>query len=136
MAEQTMFTRLQAILRGCGQTFFLPGPAFGAVLLAILLLNPRVAVAGFIAVAAAYLMARLIGMEQLFLQYGYYTYNPLLVGCSLGFKFEFGPAWLLLTVLSGGLTLGVTMLTAHLLVDKLRLPTLSVPYSLTACPIR
>ena len=45
--------RFSSLLRGCAEIFFLPGAANGALLLAIAMLNPRIALAGMISVLAA-----------------------------------------------------------------------------------
>jgi urea transporter len=44
-----------------------------------------------VAVLAAYGFARFIGMGAAFLESGFYTYNPLLVGLSLGYLFKLTP---------------------------------------------
>jgi len=127
-----MKDRLRAILSGCAEVFFVPGPTYGLILAAILLLNPRIAIAGAVAVTAAYVLARLVALENAFLQYGYYVYNPLLTGCALGYRFEINALLLLLTILAGMVTFVVTACLANLLTTRWWLPVLSLPFSLVS----
>ena len=130
-----MTERLQSLLKGCAEIFFLPGAVNGTLLLAITMINPRIGLAGMISVLAAYALSRLVGMDKTFLLASYYIYNPFLVGCSLGFRFEIGPLLILLAVMAGMVTFVVTLLLGHLLVTRLRLPILSLPFSVTSAII-
>ncbi|MBI4871424.1 MAG: urea transporter, partial [Candidatus Riflebacteria bacterium] len=123
---------MRAILQSYAEILFLQGTWVGAVLFAILLVKPGTAAAGVLSVLAAYLFARFIGMGREFLQTGYYTYNALLVGLSVGYLFEVDllPAFLALTlgVLSLVLTVGLASAFSRFLV----LPVLSVPFLLVS----
>lgn len=92
------------------------------------LLNLHVGLAGLLAVLAAFAFARLIRMDRAFLESGYYTYNPLLVGLSLGHLFQFTPLTAFLVIAAGILTLLVTISLAHIFLTYLRLPILSLPF--------
>lgn len=105
----------------------MPKAALGAVVFAITLVNPNMAVAGFVAVLAAYGFARLVRMENQFLESGYYTYNPLLVGLSLGYLFKISALSVFFVVAAGVATFLVTVSLANILATYLRLPVLSVP---------
>ncbi|MEI7732823.1 MAG: urea transporter [Verrucomicrobiota bacterium] len=119
---------LKAIFSSYAEIFFLPNGAVGAVIFAVTLVNPNVALAGIIAVLAAYGFARLVRMEKQFLQSGYYTYNPLLVGLSLGNLFQLGGLTVFFIVSAGVLTFLVTVFTANVFSTYFRLPILSLPF--------
>jgi urea transporter len=127
-----MKERLKTILGGCAEILFLQGATAGAVLVVVLLLNPRMVLLGAVAVAAAFGFAWLVGMENRFLQSGFYVYNPLLVGLSLGYRFELTARAGLLAVLAGIFTLLLTIPLARLLVAAMRLPMLSLPFALAS----
>ena len=63
------------VLRGCGEIFFLQARWYGAALLAITLLAPPLALAGLLALAAAYGFSCLIGNRRQFLDGGPLIYN-------------------------------------------------------------
>jgi urea transporter len=94
------------------------------------LINPNIAGAGIIAVVSAYLFARFIGMDRSFLDSGFYTYNPLLVGLSIGYLFKLTPLTISLVVVSGIFALIFTLILAHLFSVYLKLPILSLPFAI------
>ncbi len=65
-----MTDRIKSIFGGCAEILFLQGSLYGAILVAITCLHPRLALAGLLAVLAAYGCAWLIGMEKGFLRAG------------------------------------------------------------------
>ncbi|MCK5217976.1 urea transporter, partial [bacterium] len=91
-------------------------------------LNPNLALSGIISVVAAYLFARFIRMERNYLKFGYYTYNPLLVGLSIGYLFKINPLTIFFLITAGILTLMLTVMLSHLFWHYLRLPILSLPF--------
>ena len=130
-----MIERLRTILAGGAEVLFLQGCCYGAILLAVLLLNPWTALLGVIAVLAAYAFAWLVGWESRFLQAGYYVYNPLLVGMLLGFRFAPSLLVCLMAILAGIFTLLLTVPLAKLLAARWRLPLLSLPFSLAGAAV-
>ena len=123
-----MRDNLKAISSSYAEIFFLPNGAVGVVIFAVTLVHPNVALAGILSVLAAYGFARLVRMEKQFLQSGYYTYNPLLVGLSLGNLFQLGPLTVFFVVCAGVLTFLVTVFTANVFSTYFRLPILSLPF--------
>lgn len=119
---------LKAIFSSYAEIFFLPSGAVGVVIFAVTLVNPNVAVAGIIAVLAAYGFARLVRMEKPFLQSGYYTYNPLLVGLSLGNLFQLSGLTVFFIISAGVFTFLVTVFAANVFSTYFRLPILSMPF--------
>ncbi|MBI5397736.1 MAG: urea transporter [Verrucomicrobia bacterium] len=123
-----MSAHLKAIFNSYAEIFFLHGAPLGAAIFVVTLANPGVALAGIIAVVAAYGFARLVKMDQQFLASGYYTYNPLLVGLSLGFLFKLSALTVFFVVSAGVLTFLVTVFMANVFQTYLRLPILSLPF--------
>lgn len=117
-----------AVFRSYAEVFFLHGGIVGALLFCITLLNPPVGAAGILAVLSAYAFARFIGMGRVFLESGFYTCNPLLVGLSIGHLFQLTPLGLFFVVVAGVLTLLVTVALAHVFSFYFKLPLLSLPF--------
>ncbi|MCK4762408.1 MAG: urea transporter, partial [Candidatus Aminicenantes bacterium] len=108
--------------------YFLHRPVFGILAVGITLLNPPVALAGLISAASAYLFARMIRMEDAFFNLGFYVYNPLLVGMSIGYLFKPAPQTILLSITAGVFAFICTMVMANLFSAYLKLPVLSLPF--------
>lgn len=119
---------LHAVFRSYAEVFFLQGGIVGFLLFGITLLNLRLGIAGFVAVLAAYAFARVIGMGKVFLESGFYTCNPLLVGLSVGHLFQLNALGLFFCVAAGVLTLLITVALANVFTTYLRLPLLSLPF--------
>ncbi len=119
---------LEALLDSYSEVLFLKGWRLGAAILAVTLLAPNVALSGMAAVLAAYGFARFIRVGSVFLESGFYTYNPLLVGLSLGYLFRLTPLTLFFVVTAG---IAAFILTHGLFSAAwyyLRLPVLSLPF--------
>jgi urea transporter len=121
---------LRAVLNSYSDVLFLGGPLFGAFILLVTLTAPNVAIAGFVAVLAAYGFARFIRMDVAFLKSGFYTYNPLLVGLSLGYLFRVTPLTLFFVVAAGIAAFVLTHALFSPAWHYLRLPVLSLPFVL------
>ena len=117
-----------AVFRSYAEVFFLQGGLVGAALFGITLLNPRLGIAGIIAVLSAYAFARFIGLGRVFLESGFYTCNPLLVGLSIGHLFQLTPLAIFFCIAAGVLTLLVTVTLANIFSVYFRLPLLSLPF--------
>lgn len=123
-----MKAHLKAIFCSYAEVFFMADVPAGVLIFAATLVHPEVAVAGVIAVLAAYGFARLVGMEKQFLESGYYTYNPLLVGLSLGYLFKLTTLTVFFIASAGVITFLVTVFMANVFLTYLRLPILSLPF--------
>ena len=104
------------------------GWRLGAVVLGVTLLNPNVAGAGIVAVLAAFAFARFIDMDPVFLDSGFYTYNPLLVGLSIGYLFQLTPLTLFFVVVAGISAFVLTHMLHSIFWYYLKLPILSLPF--------
>src|SRR5437868_14573565 len=89
------------IVRAYAEVFFLSRASVGFVLVVGTLLNWDVGLAGLISVASACLFAKLVQMDSRTLEAGYYTYNPLLVGLSLGANLALSPLSAVLIAVAG-----------------------------------
>ncbi len=123
---------LEAVLNSYSEVLFLRGPALGLLILAVTLSAPSVALSGLVAVLAAYAFARLIRMDVRFLESGFYTYNPLLVGLSLGYLFRLTPLTLFFLITAGIAAFVLTHTLFNAFWYYLRLPVLSLPFVLVS----
>jgi len=119
---------LRAVLNSYSEVLFIKGWGFGISILAVTLLAPHQAIMGLVAVLAVYAFARFINMEPVFLDSGFYTYNPLLVGLSLGYLFQLTPLTLFFVVTAGIAAFILTHSLFSAVWYYLRLPVLSLPF--------
>lgn len=127
-AAEQLKIHLRAVLNSYSEVLFIKGWGFGVVILAVTLLHPNQAAMGLVAVLAAYAFARFIRMEPVFLDSGFYTYNPLLVGLSLGYLFQPTPLTLFFVVTAGIAAFVLTHTLFSAFWYYLRLPVLSLPF--------
>lgn len=128
LAGRHTTVHLRALFASYAEIFFLPGGWLGVLFCAITMLRPNIGISGAIAVLAAYAFARLVGMEKTFLESGFYTRNPLLVGLSIGYVYQLSPLSVFFVVAAGVTTFLVTVSLAHVFMTYLRLPVLGVPF--------
>jgi len=119
---------LLTIINSYSETVFLSGFVPGTVLLLCTFINPNVGLSGLICVFSAYLFGAFMGMKREFLKTGFYTYNPLLVGLSLGYLFQINLLTVFYLVTAGILTLVLTLALSSMLFRGFKLPPLSVPF--------
>ena len=118
----------KTLFHSYSEVFFLQNSFAGLVLLIITLSNINLGIAGLISVLAAYSFARLIGMSHVFLDSGFFTYNALLVGLSIGYLFTLTPLSIFFVVSAGILTFVISVMSNSILSHYLWLPALSVPF--------
>ncbi|MBF0349738.1 MAG: urea transporter [SAR324 cluster bacterium] len=121
-------THIRTILNSYSEILFLNNPRVGLLLFAATIISPNTAVSGLIAVLSAYLFARFIGIHNVFLSSGFYTYNALLVGLSIGALFRLGPLTVFLLLSLGILTFIVTNVLSNIFSYYFKLPILSLPF--------
>lgn len=119
-----------ALLRVFGQVIFTRSRAAGGLLLLAAATDPASLVYGVLAVGAAALGVRLLGLDPSQVREGPFGYNALLVGAGVAFTFAAGPASALLALLSVGLCVLVTASLLSLLPRAFGLPVLSLPFVL------
>jgi urea transporter/murein DD-endopeptidase MepM/ murein hydrolase activator NlpD len=123
-----MKEHLRAISTSYSEIFFINNIAIGIVLFIVTLINSNVAMAGILSVLSAYLFARFIHMDKQYLNSGFYTYNPLLVGLSIGYLFRITPFTILLIIIAGIFTFVLTIILYSIFSYYFKLPILSLPF--------
>ncbi len=124
-----IYPHSRAVLNSYAEVLFIQqSPLIGFILMLVSFLNPSVGVGGLVSLTSAYLFARFIGMGKVFLETGFYTYNALLVGLSVGYLFKITPLTLTFTAVAGVLTLVFSVMLYSVFSYYLRLPILSVPF--------
>lgn len=119
---------VNAVLNSYSELFFIQGLRSGLLILGVCFLNPSGAIASIIALVSAYSFARLIGFNQVFLNSGFYTYNPILVGLSIGFHFKLTLITILLIIVAGILTFVITVVLAQVMYQQMGIKILSLPF--------
>ena len=119
---------LISFLNSYADIFFIKGAYNGLGILLITFLNYNAGLSGVVAVFSAYFFARFLGLKGEFLSTGYYTYNALLVGLSIGFLFKFSLLSLPLIIIAGCLTLIITATSSKVFQNLFNLEILSIPF--------
>ncbi len=114
------------------EIFFLDGRYTGLLLLAVTLLAPNVAVSGLIAVFIAFIFAVFIGLKDSFFTSGYFVYNSLLVGFSIGYLYQLSGFVIFIIAASAILTFLLAMMTSRVFYQYLGLPILSIPFTIVS----
>ncbi|HDD35330.1 MAG TPA: peptidase M23, partial [Candidatus Desulfofervidus auxilii] len=123
---------IKAIINSYSEIIFLEGYFPGGILFLSTLINPNVGLAGLVCVLSSYVFALAIGMHKEFLKSGFYTYNPLLVGLSIGYLFKLNLLTTFFTITAGILAFVTTLALFNIFSYYLRLPVLSVPFVLVS----
>ena len=100
----------------------------GLAILLISCINPHIGLSGLLAIFSAYGFARFLGYQAGFLQSGYYTYNALLVGFSIGALFELSLLSIPFIIISSVLTFILTLAMANIFYRLFNLQILSIPF--------
>ncbi|SNR62482.1 Urea transporter [Desulfurobacterium atlanticum] len=119
---------LLSFLKSYSGIFFISEPLFGFFLFLITLLNPNMALSGFLCVISAYSFARLLGLKDTFLGLDFYIYNPLLVGLAIGYLFKLNLLTFIFIFSLGILTFLMTYTLSSIFSYYLKLPVLSIPF--------
>ncbi len=133
MKNYKEFTK--SIIGSYAGIFFVDKYFVGIFLLILSFINPNVGISGLLCVVSSYIFAKFLGMQEQFLSSGFYTYNPLLVGLSIGYLFKFNLLTLFLVSISGVVTFLITFGLATILYQYLRLPALSLPFVIVSCVV-
>ncbi|MEK7432967.1 MAG: urea transporter [Cyanobacteriota bacterium] len=119
---------LKAIFESYPELFFLRGYKKGIIIFLMTFSNYNVGLAGLLCVTAVYIFARLINFDKEYLNSGFYTYNPLLVGFSIGYIFEITPLSIFFIISAGILSFILTIMLSNIFYFFFRLPILSLPF--------
>jgi urea transporter/murein DD-endopeptidase MepM/ murein hydrolase activator NlpD len=91
-------------------------------------LNPNLGAAGLVSILTSFVFARFVGYEKEFLKSGYYTYNALLVGFSIGQIFTLSPLSLVYLCIAAVITFMANIAISDIFSKYLSLPILSLPF--------
>lgn len=122
----------KVLCRSTLEVLFLPPSRWGLVVIAIAVTQPAAGLTGLVALASSWGLATYLRMDGKAAEQGFYWYNPLLVGLSVGYHVPLCPAALLVAAAAGGVTLLVCMAASHVLRQFFALPALSVPFVVTS----
>jgi len=131
MNNSTIKYYFTAVISSYAEILFLQNPRYGAALLLISFWNSNTTFSGLIAAVTVLLFAYFIRMEAEFLENGFYIYNPLLVGMSIGFLFQITAVSFLLIMMAAIFTFLLTIVLYHLF-SKASIPILSLPFTLVS----
>lgn len=118
----------RSVLFSYSEIFFLKSSRSGFVLLAISFFNPNLGLAGLISILTSFAFARFVGYEKEFLKSGYFTYNALLVGFSIGQIFTLSPLSIIYLCIASVITFLVNVSMSDVFSRYLALPILSLPF--------
>ncbi len=120
-----------SILSAYAEILFIKNKKIGILLLIATFINPNVAISGLLGVVFVLLFAAYIRMDPEFLESGFYIYNPLLVGMSIGFLFKLSLVTVFLIAVASVLTFLVTIVL-HTLFSIYLIPILSLPFAIVS----
>ncbi|WP_169719595.1 urea transporter [Psychromonas aquimarina] len=124
----SVFSKVKPVLNSYSEIFFLQNFFSGLIILLITCINPHLGLSGLLAICSAYSFARFIGYHAEFLTTGYYTYNPLLVGLSIGYLFELSWLSVPFIAIAAVLTFILTLSLANIFYRLFGLQILSIPF--------
>ncbi|MBF0381080.1 MAG: urea transporter [Magnetococcales bacterium] len=124
-----IWNHIHPLFSAYSNILFMQSAGVGVVLFVLGFIHPNVALSGLIAVLTVLVFARLIEMSPNYLEQGYYLYNPLLVGMSIGFLFQLGPITGFFIITAAMLTLLVTIAMQTLFAPG-NVPILSLPFAI------
>jgi urea transporter len=125
--NNTISAFFQGVIRSYSQIFFSESYWFAIPLVAVSFLDISAGFCGLLSVLTANLSASLLKFDKLTTNKGYYGFNSLLVGLGLGYYYELTLIMIVIAILSGFLTLLITIALQGVL-GKYYLPYLSIPF--------
>jgi urea transporter/murein DD-endopeptidase MepM/ murein hydrolase activator NlpD len=127
--NSTVSTFTQGVLRSYSQIFFSESCWFAIPLVLVSFLDISAGFAGLLSVLTANIAAALLKFDKSTISKGFYGFNSLLVGLGLGYFYELTLVITVIAILSGFLTLLITI-TFQGILGKYYLPYLSIPFVL------
>ncbi|WP_200762279.1 urea transporter [Nitrosophilus alvini] len=122
---------ISSVISSYAEVLFIESKKVGLLLLIASFINPNVALSGLLGVLFALFFAALIRMDPDYLESGFYIYNPLLVGMSIGFLFKLTFMSLFLIAVASVLTFLITIIL-HTLFSIYLIPILSFPFAIVS----
>ncbi len=122
---------LSSVALSYAEILFVENRAVGILLLIVTFINPNVALGALLAILFTLLFAILIRVEPEYLENGFFIYNPLLVGMSIGFLFKLTLMSVFLIGVASVLTFLITVVL-HTLLSVYLVPILSLPFAIVS----
>ncbi len=120
-------TFIQGVLRSYSQVFFSESYWFAVPLVLVSFLDLSAGFSGLLSVLTANIAASILKFDKITITRGFFGFNSLLVGLGLGYYYELTLIVIVIAVLSGFLTLLITIAFQGVL-GKYYLPYLSIPF--------
>src|SRR5450759_115527 len=127
--NSALSTFTQGVLKSYSQIFFSESCWFAIPLVLVSFLDISAGFAGLLSVLTANIAASLLKFDKTTISKGFYGFNSLLVGLGLGYFYELTLVIIVIAILSGFLTLLITI-TFQGILGKYYLPYLSIPFVL------
>lgn len=120
------------VLRGYAQVFFSTNPWTGALFLLATFADPEQGLLGLLALVLAQGLARGVGLDRDLVGQGYFAFNGLLVGLTLGATYRVDGPSLLLLLAAVALCVALAATLHGLFLRLLGTPPLCTPFVLTS----
>jgi len=120
---------LQNLLKPYSAILFLNNQIAGIFIVVITFINPSVAISGIVAVIFTILFAKLLNMSSEYLDQGFYIYNSLLVGMSIGYIFYPSIISIALISVASAFTFMFSFMLNRVF-STYKIPILSLPFSI------
>jgi len=120
------------VFNSYSEIIFLQNPWAGLLILLLTFINPNLGMSGIIAVLCVFFFAKFLNMEDIFIDSGFYTYNALLIGLSIGYLFKIDALSIFYIFSSSLLTLIISIALSSFFGYYLKLPILSIPFVLVS----
>ncbi len=120
---------LKRLLESASEIFFMKNAWIGAGILGLGgLFSPAIPISGLVVLGASYGLARLLDATAEFWEFGYFRYNPLLVGFAIGANFQLQFFSILILISAGFLTFIVTLALSRWFAQKWDLTIITLPF--------
>ncbi len=127
-AKKELKRYLNSTLSAYAEVLFIQNRAIGAVILAVTFVDLGIGLGALIGIVSALAFAAFVRMDPQFLESGFYIYNPLLVGMSVGFLFKISLLTIFLAIVASILAFLITIVMNSLL-SSYGVPILSLPFA-------
>jgi len=111
------------------ELIFSSGWMLGALVLLLTFCNPNIAAACFTSLFSLMLFIVILRIDFDDIAHGYYFFNPILVGMSVGAIFEFSPTLIIIICISTIMTFLLTLILARMF-GAYGVPVLSLPFAI------
>ena len=119
------------IFESFAELIFSSGWMLGALIILLTFCNPNIAAAGFTSLFSLILFIVILKINFTDIAHGYYFFNPILVGMSIGAIFEFSPTLIIIIGISTIMTFLMTLIFVRMF-NAYGVPILSLPFAIVS----